>query len=112
MMIRGGKLCSLGKDLRPPGVCFDRVWRQISPVEDHYAILYEFVPPTELAVDIESMQAQVDLLWLAGFCVPPIYQRNWANGVMLDMTDPVSPWGPVVSSSIQTAGHQTPHNRC
>ncbi|KAL7788362.1 hypothetical protein V8C37DRAFT_411642 [Trichoderma ceciliae] len=94
MMISGAELCSLNPKLRPHGVVLDRVKRALWPWEEYYAILYEFIPSDkQLAMEAtDVMQAQIDLLWQAGFCMTERRLANWIGGVLLDMADSVSPW--------------------
>ncbi|QYT03237.1 hypothetical protein H0G86_010207 [Trichoderma simmonsii] len=50
LTISGAELPALGPKLWPTGFVLDRVKRQMSPYEDHSAVLYEFVPSQEDAV--------------------------------------------------------------
>ncbi|KAL6802795.1 hypothetical protein GGI42DRAFT_32702 [Trichoderma sp. SZMC 28013] len=96
LTISGAELSGLDPKLWPMGVVLDRVKRQMSPREEYFAILYEFVPPQEdidAAVDIRQvMQAQIDLFWRAGLCMTSKKSENWKQGILLDMADLVSPW--------------------
>ncbi|KAL6693075.1 hypothetical protein J3F84DRAFT_396543 [Trichoderma pleuroticola] len=96
LTISGAELSSLGPKLWPMGVVLDRVKRQMSPCEEYFAILYEFVPPqkeTDTTVDIRQvMQAQIDLFWRAGLCMTSKRSENWTRGILLDMADLVSSW--------------------
>ncbi|KAK4076672.1 uncharacterized protein Triagg1_4275 [Trichoderma aggressivum f. europaeum] len=96
LTISGAELSGLGPKLWPTGVVLDRVKRQMSPYEEYFAILYEFIPPqddTNAAVDIRrAMQAQIDLFWRAGLCMTIKRSENWKQGILLDMADLVSPW--------------------
>lgn len=77
-----------------PGATFDRVHREIRRNEDYFAILYEFVPDSdESDTRIGSKQAQLSLLWEAGFCVLT-HRDNWKSGLLLDMADLIGPFEP------------------
>jgi hypothetical protein len=90
MMVNGTELHALPSKIQPPRVALDRVTREIARNQEYFAILYEFIPKSESGVDIEVMQSQLDLLWLAGFCIPT-QPKNWESGVLLDMADLICP---------------------
>ncbi|KAJ9129840.1 hypothetical protein NKR23_g12445 [Pleurostoma richardsiae] len=89
--VSGRELCGLGWDLRPPSVVLDGLSRKIRPAEEYYAIVYEFIPEEQLRVDV--IQSQLDLFWLAGFCLVPMQLCNWKGpGVLVDLADLICPW--------------------
>jgi len=91
-MISGRSLCGLDPEVCPPRVTLDGVVRKILPTEEYYAIVYEFVPESQL-VDMDVMQSQLDFYWLAGFCLVPMRLENWKGpGVLIDMADIICPW--------------------
>lgn len=92
--ISGATLCNLSPKLRPHGVVLDRIKRAIWPWEEYYAIFYEFISSDEQPAGEATglVQAQIDFLWRAGFCMIERRRVNWRGGVLLDMADFVSPW--------------------
>lgn len=92
-MISGKELCALPPSMVSPRVRLDADMREISPSQDYHAIVYEYVSDSDHALDIEVVQAQLDLFWLAGFCLVPMRIENWKGaGVLVDMADLICPW--------------------
>lgn len=66
--------------LRPP------VWNDVDgDVDCHWAIIYEFVPPTEQ--DVKSGQAHLDFFYLTGFSLEPYRYINCRGGRLVDFGD-------------------------
>lgn len=93
MEISGNELFALPRGLKPVDIKLDGNVRRISRNEEYHAIVYEYLPDSGSAMDVEVIQAQLDLFWLAGFCMVPVRKENWkGSGVLLDMADLICPW--------------------
>ena len=89
LTISGRDLYALPRRLHPPDAFIDRRKLSLS-YEEYYAILYEYVP--DGPIDYGLMQSQLNLLWLAGFCVVTPYEDNWVGGLLIDLADLFYPW--------------------
>lgn len=76
----------------PPYARVGRDRRAMTRDVEYYAILYEYIPPGEQHVDMEGLQAQMDLLYLVGFDICDLKPENWIGGVLVDMAALESPW--------------------
>ncbi|KAH7151929.1 hypothetical protein B0J13DRAFT_251942 [Dactylonectria estremocensis] len=92
-MMTGKELYALPSFARPSAVRVDRIMRDISPSEDYYAIVYEYVSDGQSGLATDEVQAQLDFFWLTGFCLVPLRTENWkGTGILVDMADLVCPW--------------------
>ncbi|KAM0269244.1 hypothetical protein ACHAQH_009808, partial [Verticillium albo-atrum] len=92
MKVSGEELWALGQELRPPDITLDGLRHHVLRDEEYYAIVYEFVPESELVTNPEAMQRELDFLWRVGFCFVPLRKEYWIDGVLLDMADIIYPW--------------------
>lgn len=91
--ISGDEYCRLPSVLHPPEVRSGREVRNIWPTEEYRAIVYEYVPSSDAGLDVDIVQAQLDFLWLGGWCLVPLRPENWGGvGILLDMADPICLW--------------------
>ncbi|RBR24091.1 uncharacterized protein FIESC28_03090 [Fusarium coffeatum] len=89
----GKELCTMPSILHPPEVRTGDEVRKISPTEEYHAIVYEYVPSRDVGLDVDVVQAQLDFLWLGGWCLVPLQSANWGGvGILLDMGDPICLW--------------------
>ncbi|EGY20899.1 uncharacterized protein VDAG_02423 [Verticillium dahliae VdLs.17] len=71
--IRGSHLLALDNNIRPCRPVFNGIQREIRREEHYYAIIYEFIPvQSATLLTGDTQQSQLDLLWLAGFCLVPL----------------------------------------
>lgn len=78
--------------LLPPEITVDKVRRHLVSYPEYVAIVYEYVEEGEN--DPAAVQESLDFFWLAGFCgTRSQLAVNWMNGVLLDLSDIVSPCG-------------------
>ncbi|KLU92597.1 hypothetical protein MAPG_11542 [Magnaporthiopsis poae ATCC 64411] len=72
-------------ELGPP------VWEQVNEdVDWHWAIVYEFVPPTPQ--DLGVGQAHLDFFYALGFALDPYKPDNWHGGRLVDYNDICPPF--------------------
>ncbi|EWZ78679.1 hypothetical protein FOWG_17097 [Fusarium oxysporum f. sp. lycopersici MN25] len=91
--ISGKELCTRLSILHPPEVRLGDEVRKLSPTEEYRAIVYEYVPSSDVGLDVDVVQAQLDFLWLGGWCLVPLQPANWGGvGILLDMGDPICLW--------------------
>ncbi|KAF4944504.1 hypothetical protein FGADI_12643, partial [Fusarium gaditjirri] len=91
--ISGKELCTMPSVLYPPEVRLGDEVRKISPTDEYCAIVYEYVPSSDVGLDVDVVQAQLDFLWLGGWCLVPLQPANWGGvGILLDMGDPICLW--------------------
>ncbi|KPM34268.1 hypothetical protein AK830_g12299 [Neonectria ditissima] len=91
--ICGGELCALPSTLSPPGATSGGHVRELSPSEQYHAIVYQYVPSSDVSPDIDAVQAQLDFLWRGGWCVPSLWPENLGSTAdLLDMGDAICPW--------------------
>ncbi|KAF5689155.1 hypothetical protein FDENT_4519 [Fusarium denticulatum] len=91
--INGKELCTMPSVLHPPEVRSGDEIRNIWPTEEYHAIVYEYVPSSDVGLDADVVQAQLDFLWLGGWCLVPLQPANWGGvGILLDMGDPICLW--------------------
>ncbi|CAG9984896.1 unnamed protein product [Clonostachys byssicola] len=76
----------------PPCARVGRDRRAMTKDGEYYAILYEYISPGEQHVDMEGLQAQMDLLYLVGFDICDLKPENWIRGILIDMAALESPW--------------------
>ncbi|WXC67137.1 hypothetical protein SNK03_012906 [Fusarium graminearum] len=91
--ISGRELCAIPAHLRPPEMRSGNQVRNFWPTEEYYAILYEYVFSSDAGLDVDVVQAQLDFLWLGGWCFLDLQPANWGGvGILLDMADPICLW--------------------
>ncbi|KAF0644050.1 hypothetical protein FPSE5266_20055 [Fusarium pseudograminearum] len=91
--ISGKELRAVPARLRPPEVRSGNEIRNFWPTEEYHAILYEYVPSSDAGFDVDVVQAQLDFLWLGGWCFLDLPPANWGGvGILLDMADPICLW--------------------
>ncbi|KFY95926.1 hypothetical protein V498_03004 [Pseudogymnoascus sp. VKM F-4517 (FW-2822)] len=67
-----------------------RLRRRFDPSFDFYAIVYDFVSPSNLQVGI--VQAQLDFFYVVGFSIETLKADNWeGKGLLVDFCDILSP---------------------
>lgn len=81
---------------RPPCFTVRNQLRALRRDEDHFAIVYEFVPERAAGAlaTVAELQPQLDFFWLVGFCFAPVMRtEEWHRfGLFMDMSDLVNPW--------------------
>ncbi|KAG6160808.1 hypothetical protein E4U51_007444 [Claviceps purpurea] len=89
--ISGKELWALSPRLQPPELKVKRrVLRNMPSTEEYRAIVYEYVPSSDVGMDAEIVQAQLDFFWLGGWCMVPVRIENWGGvGILLDMADAI-----------------------
>ena len=75
-MISGKELRALPWNVSPRNIRMDSNTPEISSREDYYAIVYKYIFDSDHALDNEAVQAQLDILWLAGFYLVPLRADN------------------------------------
>ncbi|KAG8670386.1 hypothetical protein FPOAC2_09742 [Fusarium poae] len=91
--LSGKELRAVPANLRPLEVRSGNQVRNFWPTEEYHAILYEYVPSSDAGLDSNVVQAQLDFLWLGGWCFLDLKPDNWGGaGILLDMADPISLW--------------------
>ncbi|KAG6192756.1 hypothetical protein E4U23_005036 [Claviceps purpurea] len=81
----------LASTTKPPQLKINgREVRNMRSTEDYRAVVYEYVPSSDVGMDAEIVQAQLDFFWLGGWCMVPMRIENWGGaGILLDMADAV-----------------------
>ncbi|KPM34267.1 hypothetical protein AK830_g12308 [Neonectria ditissima] len=70
--VSGQELWDLGPKNRPPSDTLDGLHREISPDEEYYAIVYEFIPENPPALNRDVIQSQLDF-----YCSQWVMIEGW-----------------------------------
>ncbi|KAK5999024.1 hypothetical protein PT974_01411 [Cladobotryum mycophilum] len=92
LSISGKTLRAAPRSMHPPFIRVDKIKRQMPFNKNYMAIVYEYVEDGEN--DHTAVGKVLEFLWLTGFSLTssPL-ERNWKSGVLLDLSDVVSPRG-------------------
>ena len=80
--------------MKPEVERFKWVKRWFAPDDDYFAIIYEYIPPSDNKEHIPLMLSQLQFYWLVGFSTIPDWDENWTGGILLDFGDLSNPWEP------------------
>ncbi|OIW30771.1 hypothetical protein CONLIGDRAFT_573333 [Coniochaeta ligniaria NRRL 30616] len=94
--VNESQLSALPRGGRPPCFTVRNQWRALKEGQDHFAIVYEFIPERagDALATAADIQPQLDFFWLAGFAfAPEMRTEEWHKfGLFMDMCDLKCPW--------------------